>query len=115
MGWVTAVGLFQHLHRRLGLASPPSGAGHKEESEWVEFVDNVDKKIWKRIQVTLSTPQRNLKKTCQHVGVEVSDDKSHGREPRVVCMGGPRSMEFRDSVGLLRKRLLKLLGFVFGS
>ena len=34
MGWVNAVGLFQHLHRRLGLAPPPCGAGHREEQEW---------------------------------------------------------------------------------
>ena len=34
MGWLNAVGLFQHLHRRLGLAPPPSGAGHCEDQEW---------------------------------------------------------------------------------
>ncbi|CAE7392395.1 abcC8 [Symbiodinium microadriaticum] len=34
MGWINAVGLFQHLHRRLGLAAEPVGAEHPAELEW---------------------------------------------------------------------------------
>lgn len=34
MGWINAVGLFQHLHRRLGLADPPIGAGFPAGAEW---------------------------------------------------------------------------------
>ena len=34
MGWINAVGLFQHLHRQLGLCPLPQGAQHPEESEW---------------------------------------------------------------------------------
>ena len=34
MGWCSAVSLFQHIHRRLGMSSFPLGAGHNEEEEW---------------------------------------------------------------------------------
>ncbi|CAK0812682.1 unnamed protein product, partial [Prorocentrum cordatum] len=34
MGWLLAVTLFQHLHRRLGLRPPPAGAGLPEDDEW---------------------------------------------------------------------------------
>ena len=111
MGWVNAVGLFQHLHRRLGLSSPPGGAGHSAEVEWrrdrpipssvvtenggwVQFYlddfdcpEFVDKRVWKRIQGTFSTTHRNQRQAYNHVGVEVSEDKSHARVPRVVRMG----------------------------
>ena len=33
MGWLNAVSLFQHLHRRLGLAPVPVGAGFAEKDE----------------------------------------------------------------------------------
>ena len=34
MGWIQAVSLFQHLHRRIGMSPQPAGAGHGEEQEW---------------------------------------------------------------------------------
>ena len=34
MEWLNAVSLFQHLHRQLGLLSPPEGAGHEAWLEW---------------------------------------------------------------------------------
>lgn len=34
MGWLSAVSLFQHLHRRLGVGPKPLGAGFAAESEW---------------------------------------------------------------------------------
>ncbi|CAE7175988.1 hypothetical protein AK812_SmicGene26686 [Symbiodinium microadriaticum] len=34
MGWLNAVSLFQHLHRRAGLMSQPSGAGLVPSQEW---------------------------------------------------------------------------------
>ena len=34
MGWVNAVSLFQHLHRRIGLAEFPVGAGLDPADEW---------------------------------------------------------------------------------
>eukprot|EP00435_Cladocopium_sp_Y103_P073675 s72_g44.t1 len=34
MGWINAVSLFQHLHRRLGMAPRPLGAQFAEELEW---------------------------------------------------------------------------------
>ena len=33
MGWISAVSLFQHLHRRLGISRAPLGAGFPEEME----------------------------------------------------------------------------------
>ena len=111
MGWVNAVGLFQHLHRRLGLGVPPGGAGHSGEIEWrrdrpipssavtedggwVQFYlddfdcpEFVDKDVWKRFQGTVSSAHSKQKQAYKHVGVEVSEDKSHVREPRVVRMG----------------------------
>ena len=34
MGWLNAVSLFQHLHRRLGFEEPPCGTDHAESVEW---------------------------------------------------------------------------------
>jgi hypothetical protein len=34
MGWLSAVSLFQHIHRRMGICKFPEGAGHDQESEW---------------------------------------------------------------------------------
>ena len=111
MGWLNAVGLFQHLHRRLGLAPPPSGAGHCEDQEWrrdrpvpssavsedggwVQFYlddfdcpEFVDRKVWKRLQETMSANHHRQLEAYRHVGVEISEDKSHVREPRVIRMG----------------------------
>ena len=111
MGWVNAVGLFQHLHRRLGLSCPPGGAGHPEGSEWrrdrpvpssavskdggwVQFYlddfdcpEFVDRSLWRRLHGTMSSKHVSQRDAYNHVGVEISEDKSHTREPRVVRMG----------------------------
>ena len=34
MGWVLAVTVFQHLHRRLAVLQPPAGAGLNADREW---------------------------------------------------------------------------------
>eukprot|EP00959_Pyramimonas_sp_CCMP1952_P462334 9483063-Pyramimonas_sp.AAC.1 len=34
MGWLSAVSLFQHLHRRLGIGDGPHSAGPDKKVEW---------------------------------------------------------------------------------
>eukprot|EP00435_Cladocopium_sp_Y103_P073316 s88_g43.t1 len=111
MGWVQAVSLFQHLHRRLGMEPVPRGAGHAEEIEWrrdrpapqrsdgktVEFVqfylDDFDcpeivaSDGWCALQGELSNTHQRQREAYKRWGVDISADKSHVRCPKVVRMG----------------------------
>ena len=129
MGWVNAVGLFQHLHRRMGFCNPPQGANHPVEAEWRRdcpvpqgavnpkegpsegwvqyYLDDfdcpafVEKSIWEHFCGVMSTKHSKQRQAYQHVGVGISEDKAHIREPRVIragaqvdgvlgCFGPPR-------------------------
>ena len=111
MGWLNAVSLFQHLHRKLGISPVPAGAGLREEQEWrrdraipasatslnggwiqyylddfdcPEFVSRAD---WARLQGTLSATHRRQRASYARQGVGISPDKAHVRELRVTRMG----------------------------
>ncbi|OLQ01222.1 hypothetical protein AK812_SmicGene16051 [Symbiodinium microadriaticum] len=111
MGWINAVSLFQHLHRRLGFAAPPAGAGLDPSAEWrrdratprsatelsggwVQFYlddfdapEFVEKTEWKRLQGVLSQTHKRQRAAYARQGVGISPDKAHVREPIVNRMG----------------------------
>eukprot|EP00435_Cladocopium_sp_Y103_P065997 s127_g28.t1 len=111
MGWVQAVSLFQHLHRRIGMTPYPVGAGHEESAEWrrdrpapqssdgktlgfVQFyLDDFDcpeitsSGGWRDKVGTMSETHRKQREAYQRWGVGISEDKAHLREPKVVRMG----------------------------
>ena len=111
MGWLNAVSLFQHLHRQLGLAPQPTGAGLPAESEWRRdrpvpasattlsggwiqyYLDDFDapefvgREQWQRLRGVLSSTHRRQRDAYSRQGVAISQDKSHVRELSVNRMG----------------------------
>eukprot|EP00435_Cladocopium_sp_Y103_P015762 s1497_g3.t2 len=135
MGWLNAVSLFQHLHRRLSLAAPPVGAGFAESSEWRRdrptpqgskqlatsciqyYLDDFDApEIVKEedrasLQGTLSEVQLQQRAAYGRQGVDISEKKSQNREPCVVRMGA----EIDGVKGWLaapRSKRMETMGFV---
>ncbi|CAE7898809.1 unnamed protein product, partial [Symbiodinium microadriaticum] len=129
MGWVNAVGLFQHLHRRAGLASEPVGAGLDPSNEWRRdrpvprgavdaggmwfqyYLDDFDcpekvaKHTWKTMVNTMSPTQAKQRLSYDRIGIGISEKKAHVREPCVVRMGA----EVDGVAGLLSAPRLKIL------
>ena len=111
MGWIQAVSLFQHLHRQLGMAERPIGAGHPQEIEWrrdkpapqtsdgrfTEFVqfylddfdcpEVVPSEGWEDMKGSMSETHRQQRLAYARWGVGISENKAHLREPKVVRMG----------------------------
>lgn len=111
MGWISAVSLFQHLHRQLGLADRPLGAGFAPEKEWrrdranpqpsgVEnitwvqyYLDDFDAPeivpsgCWETLRGTLSPDHAAQREAYSNQGVEISEKKAQVRQPVVVRMG----------------------------
>ena len=112
MGWLNAVSLFQHLHRQIGLLSPPEGAGHDEWLEWRRdrpsplpsnvgshftffqyYLDDFDapeivpSEGWESLQGHMNDLHQRQRMAYEHWGVEIAKEKAHIREPRVVRMG----------------------------
>ncbi|CAE7825917.1 unnamed protein product [Symbiodinium sp. CCMP2592] len=111
MGWINAVSLFQHLHRRAGLAREPSGAGLDPSREWrrdkpipkgaVEpagawyqyYLDDFDcpekvpRNKWEIMAQTMSPTQARQRASYDRIGIGISVKKAHIREPCVTRMG----------------------------
>ena len=111
MGWLNAVSLFQHLHRRVGLTPPPTGAGLDPQQEWRRdrpmprgamelggtwyqyYLDDFDcpekvpKHTWRTLVGTLSPTHARQRAAYDRVGVGISQKKAHVREPCVTRMG----------------------------
>ena len=111
MGWVQAVSLFQHLHRQLGMAPRPIGAGHDPSMEWrkdmpapqssdgrfEEFVqfylddfdcpEIVSSDGWEKLQGKLSATHQRQRDAYKKWNVGIAVDKAHVREPQVIRMG----------------------------
>ena len=134
MGWLNAVSLFQHLHRQLGLQSPPKGAGFEEAKEWRRdrampqpsgqlathwiqyYLDDFDAPeivpaaAMESLVGTVSKTQQRQREAYKENGVDISLKKSQCREPKVVRMGA----EIDGVKGLLSAPLSKkheVLGF----
>ncbi|OLQ14933.1 hypothetical protein AK812_SmicGene929 [Symbiodinium microadriaticum] len=129
MGWVNAVSLFQHLHRRAGLAAEPVGAGLDPSNEWRRdkpiprgavdaggmwfqyYLDDFDcpekvaKHTWKTMVNTMSPTQAKQRLSYDRIGIGISEKKAHVREPCVVRMGA----EVDGVAGLLSAPRLKIL------
>ena len=127
MGWIQAVSLFQHLHRQVGMAEPPHGAGHPKHLEWrrdfpapqgtgerfTEFVqfylddfdcpEVVSSDGWEQLQGTMSETHRRQRRAYERWGVGISEDKAHLREPKVVRMGA----EIDGNLGMVGAPLVK--------
>ena len=133
MGWINAVSLFQHLHRRAGLAPVPRGAGLDPASEWrrdkpvpkgaIEpdgawfqyYLDDFDcpEKVprhkWEAMVGTMSPTQACQRLAYDQIGIGISDKKAHirGWERRLMVSAG--------SYPHLAKRCLRRDGSCCGS
>ena len=110
MGWLSAVSLFQHIHRRLGFCRYPSGAEHDQDKEWrrdrkipitlmkrgswVQFYlddfdapEQVASTEVEQLQGSIPPSQKRQRETYAHHGVEVSLTKAVHRQPLVERMG----------------------------
>ena len=111
MGWINAVPLFQHLHRQLGMGTQPGSANHPPQAEWrrdrptpkidpdvqsfwVQFyLDDFDcpellpLQGWEELKGVMSPVHLSQRKAYDEIGVGISDDKAHIRDPVVVRMG----------------------------
>ena len=110
MGWLSAVSLFQHIHRRLGFAERPLGAQHEPESEWrrdkripvtlmkknrwVQFYlddfdapEEVSKEEMPSLVGTMGPAQKKQRSAYARVGVSVSEEKAIFRQPLTERMG----------------------------
>ena len=136
MGWIQAVSLFQHLHRQLGMAPVPHGAGHAEELEWrrdkptpqrsgsriTEFIqfylddfdcpELVPSEGWEDLRGVLSASHRKQREAYRRWGVGIAEDKAHIREPRVVRMGAEIHGK-RGTVSVPRQKKLEVAYFAF--
>jgi len=134
MGWIQAVSLFQHLHRQLGMAPVPHGAGHEEELEWrrdrpapqrsegqtTEFVqfylDDFDcpevlpSVGWEKLQGTMGPTHEKQRAAYERWGVGIATDKAHLREPKVVRMGAEIDGK-RGTVAAPRQKKLEVAYF----
>ncbi|CAE7323141.1 unnamed protein product [Symbiodinium sp. CCMP2456] len=129
MGWINAVSLFQHLHRRAGLAAAPVGAGLEPSNEWRRdrpvprgavdaggrwfqyYLDDFDcpekvaRHTWKTMVNTMSPTQAKQRLSYDRIGIGISEKKAHVREPCVVRMGA----EVDGVTGLLSAPRIKIL------
>ncbi|CAJ1445108.1 unnamed protein product, partial [Effrenium voratum] len=111
MGWINAVSLFQHLHRQVGMAPSPKGAGHPAEIEWrrdrpipfdsqgtarhfVQFyLDDFDapelipSEGWESQRGTVGPLHEVQRQAYKRWGIGIAEDKAQVREPRVIRMG----------------------------
>ena len=111
MGWIQAVSLFQHLHRQIGMARQPEGAGHAAELEWrrdlpapqssdgtfTEFaqfyLDDFDcpelvpSEGWEEKRGSMSETHARQRQAYGRWGVGIAENKAHLREPKVIRMG----------------------------
>ncbi|CAK0897757.1 unnamed protein product, partial [Prorocentrum cordatum] len=133
MGWLLAVTLFQHLHRRLGLRPPPAGAGLPEIDEWRRdkplpiaqvggcrswyqfFIDDFDApRIVNDTEGEVgvgSAYQKRQRASYQRNGVAWAERKAHLGETKVERMGVlVDGLRGRVSVPLMKLFETMLLG-----
>ncbi|CAK0814337.1 unnamed protein product, partial [Prorocentrum cordatum] len=133
MGWLLAVTLFQHLHRRLGLRPPPAGAGLPEFDEWRRdrplpiaqvggcrswyqfFIDDFDApRIVNDTEGEVgvgSAYQKRQRASYQRNGVAWAERKAHLGETKVERMGVlVDGLRGRVSVPLMKLFETMLLG-----
>ena len=135
MGWLNAVSLFQHLHRRLGMAGESLGAGFAERMEWRRDravpQGSLDKELqWVQYylddfdtpEVVASEKVDSLKGSISEVhmrqrlsyerrGVEISEKKSQKREPVVIRMGAQVN-GIEGTLSAPPQKMWEVLGFV---
>ncbi|CAK0897785.1 unnamed protein product [Prorocentrum cordatum] len=111
MGWLSAVSLFQHLHRRLGIGDGPHSAGLEEKVEWRRdrplplapqakaqawvqyYLDDFDspeivpESVATLIEGAISDFQERQRRACSSARVPWSDKKAVCRQRRLVRMG----------------------------
>ncbi|CAK0842438.1 unnamed protein product [Prorocentrum cordatum] len=111
MGWLSAVSLFQHLHRRLGIGDGPHSAGFEEKVEWrrdrpLPLVPQAKAQAWVQyylddfdspevvpesvatlIEGTISDFQERQRRAYSSCRVPWSDKKAVCRQRRLVRMG----------------------------
>ncbi|CAK0794640.1 unnamed protein product, partial [Prorocentrum cordatum] len=111
MGWLSAVGLFQHLHRRLGIGDGPPSARFAESSEWRRdrplplfsreqrqawvqyYLDDFDtpeivpESVATMIENTIGEYQLRQREAYSKAGVPWADKKAACRQRRLVRMG----------------------------
>eukprot|EP00438_Fugacium_kawagutii_P024959 Skav213216 [mRNA] locus=scaffold2826:647978:650839:- [translate_table: standard] len=111
MGWLNAVSLFQHLHRRLGMANKPIGSGFPQEIEWrrdrpvpqrpnqdcLEWVqyylddfdvpEVVDQDVAEQIEGSIGPLHVEQRAAYARHGVKISENKARFREPVITRMG----------------------------
>ena len=76
------ISLFQHLHRQLGMAPEPHGAGHEEQLDWRR-----DKPV----------PQRSVGKTCEFTQFYLDDFDCPELVPKWQLGGVTRGVESQPS------------------
>ncbi|CAK0901893.1 unnamed protein product [Prorocentrum cordatum] len=134
MGWVNAVTVFQHCHRRLGFSMRPLGAGFapsmewrkdrplpfksKElEQKWVQYyIDDWDhgeivpERLIAELRGTVGAVQEEQRQAYRRSGIQVADGKAKHRALILERMGaGLDGLEGR--VGVTVEKLHALLGF----
>ena len=111
MGWLSAVSLFQHLHRRLGVGPEGLSAGFEKEAEWRRdrplplfprapsqawvqyYLDDFDtpeivpESVASMIEGTVGDYQRRQREAYKAAGVPWSEKKAACRQARLVRMG----------------------------
>ncbi|CAK0894411.1 unnamed protein product [Prorocentrum cordatum] len=111
MGWLSAVSLFQHLHRRLGIGDGPHSAGFEEKVEWrrdrpLPLVPQAKAQAWVQyylddfdspeivpesvatlIEGTISDFQERQRRAYSSARVPWSDKKAVCRQRRLFRMG----------------------------
>ncbi|CAK0812349.1 unnamed protein product [Prorocentrum cordatum] len=111
MGWLSAVSLFQHLHRRLGIGDGPHSAGFEEKVEWrrdrpLQLVPQAKAQAWVQyylddfdspeivpesvatlIEGTISDFQERQRRAYSSARVPWSDKEAVCRQRRLVRMG----------------------------
>lgn len=129
MGWINAVPLFQHLHRQLGIGEQLGSANHPPQAEWRRdrpvpkidpcvqtfwvqyYLDDFDcpellpLQSWKEFKGVMSPVHLSQRKAYDEIGVGISEDKAHIRDPVVVRMGA----EIDGLLGMISAPKFKIL------
>eukprot|EP00438_Fugacium_kawagutii_P035486 Skav230564 [mRNA] locus=scaffold2372:215072:220645:- [translate_table: standard] len=134
MGWLNAVSLFQHLHRQLGMSDEPVGAGFPPELEWRRdrpvpqrpeqdclqwvqyYLDDFDspevvpEEDVERLKGTVSAVHQKQRDAYARQGVDISERKSHLREPVIIRMGAYVDGQ-AGIISAPRSKMFEVMGF----
>ena len=130
MGWLNAVSLFQHLHRRLGLRPYPDGAGFEESMEWRRdrcspldsggktqsfiqyYLDDFDtpsivpSEGWEKHQGKLTKLHQQQREAYERAGVGIAKDKTQLGQP-VVCRMGAEIGGVEGLIGVPKEKRIE--------